>query len=84
MAALIRPPRFKWFRSSTVNQWQIRPLTASAKSRTSARDLPFFRSWAHSHTKSPCPREAQRESTTQISASGNSVRSSSAAMEADW
>ena len=41
-AALTRPPRFRWFKSSTVNQWQMFPLAPSAKSKTSSRVFPFF------------------------------------------
>ena len=84
VAPEMRPPRLRWFRSSTVNQWQTFPLVVSAKVWTSSNVRPRSFSLAHRYSSSPWPREAHKLSTTRILAWGNSPRRSSAAMEADW
>ena len=78
-AALTRPPRFRWFRSSTVNQWAMWSLLACTQSRVSSRPAPDSRRRAAWYTSKAWPPEGARVSTTQILRSGNSTRSSSAA-----
>ena len=70
VAAEMRPPRLRKWRSSTVNQWQRRSLFSSTHSRTSSMSLPSFFSCAASHTSRPWPREAARVSTTYTFRSG--------------
>ena len=38
VAALIRPPRFRWFRSSTVTQWQMCSLFSSTQAWSCSRE----------------------------------------------
>ena len=83
VVALTRPPRFKKFRSSTVNQWQTVRRLSSTHLASSAAVRPFRFCSTAKYSSRPWPREALRESTTWISASGNSARRSSAAMTAD-
>ena len=83
-AALTRPPRFRWFRSSTVNQWHTFALVSSAKTWTWSMVFPFRFSWTQRYTSSPWPKEALSVSTTKIFRPGYASRRSSAAVTADW
>ena len=84
VVALTRPPRLRKFRSSTVNQWQMLSRFSSTHAASSAAESPALFCWTARYSSKPSPREALRESTTCISASGNSDRRSLAAITADW
>ena len=76
VAVETRPPRFRWFKSSTVNQWQSRSTFSFSQARTSSKLFPCWRSLAACQTSSPSPIEAQRESKTSSRRLGNRFFSS--------
>ena len=84
VAAEMRPPRLRKWRSSTVNQWQRWSLFSSTQSRTASMEAPFRFCSTACHTSRPWPREAQRVSTVKSFRSGYFSRSSSTAMTEDW
>ena len=79
VAAEMRPPRLRKWRSSTVNWWHRFSFRSSIQSRTSSIEWPLSRSRAAYHTSRPCPREAHRVSTVYSFRSGYLALSSSTA-----
>ncbi len=77
-AALMRPPRRRYFRSSTMKNWRIRPQFSSACRMISSAVQPFSSILAASSTTRPSPNEAPQVFSTRIMRSGYSPRSSSA------
>ena len=83
-AAETRPPRFKWLRSATVNQWQNLPLFFSTQSKFSLRLMPASRLFSTYSTSRPSPIEAHLESATSTFLPGNFASSSSLATMPLW
>ena len=85
VAALIRPPRFRWFRSSTVNQWQTLALGLLGKGLHLVDGLPLFLLLrAEIHEQSLPQRGAEGVHRQDLRVREIRPSDSSAAMTEDW